>query len=230
MRGQPAMSNKDFFPAAPMSCKKCFKLPAETVPFNMCGRCRSVRYCTVDCQQADWVAHKPECKERAKLRSQKLDSDFGIACFRGDEAEVTNLLAAGANCNCLNPMTKASAIMGPAQRGHIGVIRLLVKAGANTNYATSTGENALNLAASKGHSAICTLLVEEGGAAVDGMDSDGNTPLITAALMGLAGTVRELLRLGANPRHKASGNVTALSVATRGGHRECADILRAALV
>ena len=165
-----------------------------------------------------------------RIAESPIFSDFGIACFRGDEAEVTALLAAGANCNCLNPITKASAVMGPAQRGHIGVIRLLVKAGANTNYATIDGENALHLAASKGHSSICTLLVEEGGAAVDGIDSDGNTPLISAALMGLAGTVRELLRLGANPRHKASGNVTALSVATRGGHRECADILRAALV
>ena len=236
MRGQPATPNRDFFPAAPTSCAKCFKLPENSgseqpgagsgAGFPLCGRCKSVRYCCVDCQRADWAAHKPDCKKRAALRRQKLDSDLGIACFRGDEEDVTRMLAAGADCNCLNPITKASAIMGPSQRGHINIVRRLIKAGANANYETSTGDNALQLAASKGHTGIVTLLVEEGGAVVDSPDSDGNTPLISAALAGKPATVRELLRLGANPCHTASGRVTALSCAQQHGHRECVEILQ----
>ena len=238
MRGQPAMPNRDFFPAAPTSCAKCAKLPESfgseqpgagsrsRSGFPVCGRCQSVRYCCVDCQRADWAAHKPDCKKRAAMRRQKLDSDLGIACFRGDEQDVTKWLAAGADCNCLNPITKASAMMGPAQRGHINIVRLLIQAGANAKYETSSGDSALQLASSKGHTGIVTLLVEEGGAIVDSPDSDGNTPLISAAFAGQPATVRELLRLGANPRHTASGGATALSCAQQHGHRECVEILQ----
>jgi hypothetical protein len=28
---------------------------------SQCSRCKAVRYCSRDCQQADWKAHKPSC-------------------------------------------------------------------------------------------------------------------------------------------------------------------------
>ncbi len=28
---------------------------------SLCGRCEAVRYCSRECQQADWTAHKPAC-------------------------------------------------------------------------------------------------------------------------------------------------------------------------
>jgi hypothetical protein len=27
----------------------------------VCGRCEAVRYCSRECQRADWKAHKPAC-------------------------------------------------------------------------------------------------------------------------------------------------------------------------
>jgi hypothetical protein len=28
---------------------------------SVCGRCEAVRYCSRECQRADWQAHKPAC-------------------------------------------------------------------------------------------------------------------------------------------------------------------------
>ena len=28
---------------------------------SVCGRCQAVRYCSRECQRADWKAHKPAC-------------------------------------------------------------------------------------------------------------------------------------------------------------------------
>merc|ERR1712020_661044 len=28
-----------------------------------CGRCKSVTYCSVDCQKEDWKRHKPACRK-----------------------------------------------------------------------------------------------------------------------------------------------------------------------
>jgi hypothetical protein len=40
-----------------------------------CSSCRSVRYCSVACQQKDWKAHKVDCKrlhrEHQMLKSKK---------------------------------------------------------------------------------------------------------------------------------------------------------------
>ncbi|KAJ7635305.1 hypothetical protein FB45DRAFT_1026191 [Roridomyces roridus] len=30
---------------------------------SVCGKCRSVSYCSVSCQRADWPRHKPRCKQ-----------------------------------------------------------------------------------------------------------------------------------------------------------------------
>lgn len=49
-------------------CANC-ALPASTVEsdgpsvrLKACGRCKLIRYCSVDCQKADWVNHKSVCE------------------------------------------------------------------------------------------------------------------------------------------------------------------------
>eukprot|EP00956_Cyclotella_meneghiniana_P021794 scaffold40235_cov49-Cyclotella_meneghiniana.AAC.1 len=47
-----------------------------------CGSCRSVKYCNVDCQKANWQAHKKACKKRAaELFDEKL---FAMPPPRGE--------------------------------------------------------------------------------------------------------------------------------------------------
>ena len=44
---------------APMeACSKCLKM---TEGLKRCSRCKSVKYCSIACQRADWSAHKSSC-------------------------------------------------------------------------------------------------------------------------------------------------------------------------
>jgi len=41
--------------------------------FSKCGNCKNRRYCSEECQRADWKIHKQECikKEKNKVESEK---------------------------------------------------------------------------------------------------------------------------------------------------------------
>ncbi|KZV73819.1 hypothetical protein PENSPDRAFT_742311 [Peniophora sp. CONT] len=44
------------------ACQKCFKGIEEGVALKICTTCRRVRYCSTECQKADWKSHKSICK------------------------------------------------------------------------------------------------------------------------------------------------------------------------
>jgi hypothetical protein len=74
--------------------------------------------------------------------------------------------------------------------------------------------SALHIAAMKGHDAVAQSLVGA-GAAVDGGDSVGQTPLMYAAMQGHTAMVKLLLEEGAEPCAAASEGYTALMYAAR---------------
>jgi hypothetical protein len=45
------------------SCQVCEKGKAEGVKLSFCNSCRSVSYCSRECQKADWKTHKVICKK-----------------------------------------------------------------------------------------------------------------------------------------------------------------------
>lgn len=45
-------------------CVKCGKGTAQAGKLFRCSRCMSVYYCSLECQGADWDAHKPGCKRQ----------------------------------------------------------------------------------------------------------------------------------------------------------------------
>jgi hypothetical protein len=45
------------------SCQVCEKGKAEGVKLSFCNSCRSVSYCSRECQKADWKNHKSICKK-----------------------------------------------------------------------------------------------------------------------------------------------------------------------
>ncbi len=48
------------------TCASCGTAPpAGNPPFQHCGKCRTVRYCSRACQLAHWPQHKPVCKPAA---------------------------------------------------------------------------------------------------------------------------------------------------------------------
>jgi serine/threonine protein kinase len=62
-----------------MECGKCGE-PAS----KKCSKCKSIAYCSVDCQKVHWKDHKPECgdcddvlRERGRAKELKFD-DFEL--------------------------------------------------------------------------------------------------------------------------------------------------------
>lgn len=48
-------------------CAGCGTGGVQERPLLLCGRCRSVSYCSVGCQRKAWAEHKPACKPRAPV-------------------------------------------------------------------------------------------------------------------------------------------------------------------
>ena len=51
------------------------------VDFKMCARCKSVSYCSRECQKSDWKVHKTVCKDIKRLglamKTMKIDPTEG---------------------------------------------------------------------------------------------------------------------------------------------------------
>ena len=57
-------------------CKHCGNPAYVGTGLKTCRRCKSMRYCSVDCQRAHWRVHKPDCKEpapKAKVKKSKKE-------------------------------------------------------------------------------------------------------------------------------------------------------------
>lgn len=61
------------------ACQGCYKIGSR-FEIKRCGGCGNVRYCSVDCQRADWVNHKPQCKPGRVIDGEKL-SNFIMELF-----------------------------------------------------------------------------------------------------------------------------------------------------
>ena len=48
------------------ACHACSKSDTAVEPFQSCGRCRCVYYCSHECQSKDWPNHKAACKKLMK--------------------------------------------------------------------------------------------------------------------------------------------------------------------
>jgi hypothetical protein len=47
-----------------LDCEACGKESKGEVNFKCCGHCKMVRYCSTECQKADWSKHKVVCNIR----------------------------------------------------------------------------------------------------------------------------------------------------------------------
>lgn len=128
------------------------------------------------------------------------------------------------NLNVLNSKGE-SALMMAALKDQQELAEKLIKKGADVN---KTGWTPLHYAASNGHLAIISLLLEN-SAYIDAESPNGTTPLMMAAMYGTPAAVKLLLQEGADPQLKNQQGLTALQFAQRGNRPDTAEAIAAAI-
>jgi len=130
------------------------------------------------------------------------------------------------DCDCYNLYNDCYNRMTPLQiaseNGHVQIVELLVKEGANVNLMEDSvwSSSALKRAAEKGHKAIVKVLIDA-GADLNLTDYVEQTASMSAAWTGQTEVLNILLEAGAD----ISGSRNPLFIAARRGHKEITQML-----
>ncbi len=116
-----------------------------------------------------------------------------------------------------------SPLMLAALKGETELCQSLIQRGADVN---KPGWAPLHYAATNGHLAVISLLLEE-NAYIDASSPNGTTPLMMAAHYGDASAVKLLLEAGADPMLKNNQGLTAFDFATKASRTDSADLISA---
>lgn len=151
-----------------------------------------------------------------------------LAALHSDSRVVRTLLDRGADVT-IAADTGGTALHMSAKRGHLAATKLLLKAGADLEAATSIeGLTPLCVAAGEGHLGVVVVLIDA-GADVNSRALNGTSVLYSAACNGHLDVVKVLLRAGANPlpsyTNPSGHTLNALDVAVMGRHLEVAQEL-----
>ena len=89
----------------PDRCSHCHALPAEKKKLLVCGRCKTTKYCSANCQKAHWAAgHKADCRRPPDKPPGFADipDGNGVACaspgpwqLKDPEAKLVDMHKAG---------------------------------------------------------------------------------------------------------------------------------------
>ncbi|XP_041105489.1 ankyrin repeat domain-containing protein 6-like isoform X2 [Polyodon spathula] len=138
-----------------------------------------------------------------------------LAAHKGQADNVVQLINKGAKV----AVTKygRTPLHLAAYKGHIEVVRILLKAGCDLDIQDDSDQTALHRAAVVGNTDVISALLQE-GCAVDRQDKAGNTALHLACQNGHSQSCRLLLLGGSRPDTKNSVGETCLHVAARYNH------------
>jgi ankyrin repeat protein len=150
-----------------------------------------------------------------------------------DLADVKRHLARGTAVD-IKGLTDCTPLHYAAMGGHIDIAVFLIDQGADVNAKTTVITRGLitplHFAAMNGHKDVAELLIDS-GADVDAKTSDGDTPLIYAAMGSIelnptVDVVELLIARGADVNAKDNSGYTPLSVAAKAGHHDIIELLR----
>jgi acyl-CoA-binding protein len=111
-----------------------------------------------------------------EAEDDSLDAQLRKAAATSDNMLVMKeLIEQGANVNGADDHGE-TALHFCADRGMLEGVVFLVELGANANAADDDGISVLQAAVIAGHTEVCRILLEEGGADPDHVDSDGDSP------------------------------------------------------
>lgn len=73
-RCQPSgyVTGQELVNIKPDSGREAVCVCGNPLELSFCAQCRSIRYCSRDCQKKDWRSHKTQCKQEKENREQSL--------------------------------------------------------------------------------------------------------------------------------------------------------------
>ncbi|KAH8805995.1 ankyrin repeat-containing domain protein [Xylogone sp. PMI_703] len=150
------------------------------------------------------------------------------ASWLGLSKVVTRLLDLGMAADP-DPEQPLAPLHQAIRNGHVEVIKILLKRGADPMRHGPWGQSALHMASASGHAEI-TRLLGEAGADLNARDDNSFTPLYEASLWGNFKSVEVLVELGADTSLATSVEEgvqgwTPLIVASEEGHIRCVNLL-----
>ena len=138
---------------------------------------------------------------------------------------VKLLLTHKANPDARPRFNSTTALIRAARRGHLPVVRQLLKYDADVNARDKDGRTAIWLAAFFGHEDVVRLLAQA-PAQIDAADDNGATPLMAASQENHVGVIQILLDANANKEKKDNkGGYTPLLYAAEMGMVEAVAFL-----
>lgn len=155
----------------------------------------------------------------------KLGQDLFLAIDHRDVNQVQALLQKGADPNARNGLEFRPIYIAAASH-QTDVMQALLKAGASNDVQTTYG-TPLSFAALGGNVDGAKLLLAQ-GVKCDIPRTDGLTPLMLAANIGVTPIVADLIERKVNVNAQDQGGNTALALASRGGFLDTANALVAA--
>lgn len=152
------------------------------------------------------------------------------ASVTGDEATVRRLTRRGVDATRPYPDQNSDIpIFVAASNGHLNVVRLLTKRGADFKIKNKDGMNALHIAAKGGHLRVVEHLVSS-GADIMTRDKEMQTALHMAAIKGHLDVADFLIKCGANIMIRDMRARTALHYAAEENHRKLVEHLNCEFV
>ena len=168
--------------------------------------------------------------QEIRVTFQQTTEDFGdellVAAEMGYTKRVQEILESFQNPDCVSPdEAKESAVFKACKRGHLEVLELLLRAGADLTHPASDGKTPLLIAAEHGQLALVRRLVEAGAHTdLDKETQRGHTPLIMAILNGHLHIIHYLIEARADKEKAFKDNdpplLLAVDGAPAGGRQE----------
>lgn len=149
-------------------------------------------------------------------------SALHVAASKGYKEVVALLLAKGSRLETRfeNEQTSGTSLTIAAEFGRSEVVRTLLRANADPQAKTRSGNTALHIAASKGYAQVVKELLSNKKTDVKARTPSGTTALHLAASNGHQDIVMALLHKGADPNERDNTGWTAAHRAAAGGHKK----------
>jgi ankyrin repeat protein len=188
-------------------CACCYK---GGLHFQVCGKCKMVRYCNLDCQKEDWKRHKTQCPTLKNTRTILRSSDLHKAILLRKLDTVKELIERGENINVVDRDGRTALIVASCC-ADLKSVHHLVSRGANIEIVDKRGHTPLIHASQIGSLSIVKYLLEK-GAVVNNVTDLGVSSLTFACLGCCLEIVQLLIHYGANINQADNKGFTPLHV------------------